>query len=349
MNKFNYFMNSQKSSPTQQYKAVTVGKESLNEELGMNESVIMELSSIATLVVSVIVLIYAVKSFLLKVGYKICCNISIASSIECEDKYISRITLENKKDRAAVIFKIYFKLGNNNYLLIEDFSDEPLILGPFEVYQKLFDPIIQYECSLRRIKLNNLLNNYKLKRRIVLSTTKGKHTVKASIRTWDTAKVFFKNPFIATINPKRLVYREKAYGSNVKFLVIINPGESNEEVVAVHKDDWQWHKFKHFKLTKDCLASKDKLEEFLEGRKEQGDFGNSVIEVIDFEKEVHKIKCKWDCDKNSFEAENLGFFEYELGGRLYLLRDKWKNKRKKKDRDCQNHIFHPWDKVMIDI
>src|SRR5439155_13648994 len=43
--------------------------------------------------------------------------------------------LENLKDRAVVIFKIYMKFGNNVFIEIDDFANNPLILKPFEVFK----------------------------------------------------------------------------------------------------------------------------------------------------------------------------------------------------------------------
>lgn len=87
--------------------------------------------SIVALIISIIALYYTIKAFMLKRGHNIRCDISTCSTVECDDDYVSSITLENIKDRATVIFSIYLKLGRSNYILLEDFEKEPLILKPF--------------------------------------------------------------------------------------------------------------------------------------------------------------------------------------------------------------------------
>lgn len=148
--------------------------------------------SVIALLVSLIALIYTIITFLLKSGHKIRCNYTTCSSREGEDNYISSLTLENLKDRATIIFDIYFKLGNNNYLEIESFEDSPLILKPFEVYHKDYDPVLFYSEGVDTIQINKLLNDDKLKKYVLLSTTDGKYVVKTNTKRWSTINVFFK-------------------------------------------------------------------------------------------------------------------------------------------------------------
>ena len=54
----------------------------------------------------------------------------MCSSVSCSDNYISSLTLENLKDRAVVILKIYLRLGHGYFVEIEDFENSPLILRP---------------------------------------------------------------------------------------------------------------------------------------------------------------------------------------------------------------------------
>ncbi len=142
------------------------------------DSLLTLIISLIALVISVVALYYTVITFLMKSGHKIRCDIRTCSSIACEDKYVSTITLENLKDRSTVIFSIYLRLGRGNYILLEDFDKEPLILKPFEVYQKSYEPIILYASGFKRIKIDKLLSNIDLTRSIILSTTDGQYVVK---------------------------------------------------------------------------------------------------------------------------------------------------------------------------
>jgi hypothetical protein len=44
----------------------------------------------------------------------------MASSVYCDDPYLSSLVIENLKDRAITIFEIYLKVGNHCYIQIED-------------------------------------------------------------------------------------------------------------------------------------------------------------------------------------------------------------------------------------
>lgn len=125
------------------------------------DSYISVINSIVALLVSVTALIYTVKTYLLKSGSQIRGRHSVTSTVYCDDKYVISIYLENMKDRATVIFKIYLLVGRNNYVEIEDFEDTPLIFQPFEVYSKTYDPIYFYAFNINRIKLNDLWSSKK--------------------------------------------------------------------------------------------------------------------------------------------------------------------------------------------
>jgi hypothetical protein len=87
------------------------------------ETIISSINSIVALLVSITALIYTVKTYILKSGAHVRGLFSIHSSISCEDKYVGRIALENMKDRATVIFKIYLLVGKNYYIELEDFEE----------------------------------------------------------------------------------------------------------------------------------------------------------------------------------------------------------------------------------
>ncbi len=137
----------------------------MTEENGQIINTLMaNITALVALIISIVALVYTIMAYFLKSGHSIRGNFSTASSIECDDKYVSSLTLENLKDRATVIFKIYLKIGNNYFLELEDNSDKPIIIGPFEVYQKNYEPIVYYSINTDRIKLDNLIDNPKVKK-----------------------------------------------------------------------------------------------------------------------------------------------------------------------------------------
>ena len=206
---------------------------------GMNsETIITGINSIVALLVSIAALIYTVKTYLLKSGSHIRGMFSVHSNIACEDKYVGSIALENLKDRATVIFKIYLMVGRNYYIELEDFEEAPLILKPFEAYSKQFEPVDFYSVSMKRIRLNDLLNSAKVKTKIVLSTSDGRYEVDEWINRWNPIIDFFRNHMTAVIQPIRSKYKDKSYGSNAKFIVDIKTGDGKEETVAIYPRDY---------------------------------------------------------------------------------------------------------------
>jgi hypothetical protein len=286
--------------------------------------------SIIALLISLIALIYTVLTYLLKSGHKITCNYTTCSSRECDDTYISSLTLENLKDRATVIFDIYLKLGNNNYLQIESFENSPLILKPFEVYHKEYDPVLVYSEGVDTIQINKLLNDDKVKKFVLLSTTDGKYVVKTNTKRWDTINVFFKNYFRAIIRPQRLFHKDRAYGSNVKFLLILKYKNGNEEVVPLHDGDEKIRIFKNFTLTKESLSTKAKLEEYIRLQKNQNKIDFDEFEALSLSERINEVKSTY---KQSLTAEAISYFKYHLTGRLFTIKQNRKldkeNKRRK--------------------
>ncbi len=290
------------------------------------------LISIFALLISTIAMYFTIIAFRLKSGQKFRCGFSTCSTIECEDKYISSITIENLKDRASVIFKIFAKYGRNNYLLIEDFSDTPLILKPFEVYHKKYDPILFYSTGTDIAKLDKIFDNQKVKCRILLTTTNGRYIVKSNTKHWDPIVPFFRNFYTAIIDPVRLKFKDKNYGSNVKYLAIFKYDNDKEQVISIKKEDYKNVLFTKFQLTKESLETKNSLLLFLKKQKTNGNISFDKIEVFDFGEDVDRIKNEYK--RNLIYIEPYNFFYYNILGKILTIIDKYKmelsNRRNKK-------------------
>lgn len=297
----------------------------------MEESTTSLLNSIVAMIISITALIYTVKSYLLKSGQKIRCSYSTSSSIECDDNYISRITLENLKDKAVVIFSIYLKIGENYYLELEDFENSPLILKPFEAYQKNFDAVICYSVSMKRISVNSLLKDNSVKKRMILSTSNGKYEVSTNIKRWDPISDFFKNHMTAVININRLFHKGKSYGSNVKYLLEFKFEDEIEQVIPIRNGDERLKIFTNFQLTKDSLESKEKLLKFIELQKTKGNIKYLQVEVHDFQEACRNIFKQYD--NEIIEANYYGKFKYKILGRLFTVIDNYKLKYQNRKRN----------------
>ena len=282
--------------------------------------------SLIALVISLIALIYTVRTYLLKSGNNIRGSFGTCSSIACEDKYISNIVLENTKDKSSVIFAIYLKISNNNYLEIENFKENPLILKPFEVYSKEYDPIEFYSVSDSRIKIDKLIDNKKVKKQLILSTTDGMYKVSSRVEKWSPISTFFNNYSTAIIRIRRSMYKDRGYGQNVKYIVELKIDADQEEIIPIYANDYERKIFSKFSLTEESLQSKDKFEIFLLDKKEKNILQCSSVSVKDLDswrKENFKFY-----NKDIFEAKNLGWIKYYVGGRLYTLFSNYKLKRK---------------------
>lgn len=298
----------------------------MNEEIGNFISLI---NSIVALIISVIALIYTVKTYLLKSGSNVRGTYRTCSSIFCDDKYVSSVTLENLKDRSTIIFSIHLKIGHNYLLEVENFENAPLILKPFEVYQKEYDAIDLYSVNMKRIRLDNLFNNEKVKKQLLLSTSDGKYVVNDYIHIWNPIVDFFKNNLTAVIIINRGTYKGKSYGGNTKFIVDIKLDNGKEEVVAIYPHDYERRRFNGFKLTEESLESKEQLENFLY---EQVRLGNLLCSEIT----VHDIK-SWNQEnydiqyKESYEAKYYNWFTYRVIGLvLTKYRSYWLRRTNKK-------------------
>lgn len=307
-------------------------------------NIISSINSIVALLVSIAALIYTAKTYLLKSGSQVRGQFSVHSSISCEDKYVGSLALENMKDRATVIFKIYLLVGRNYFIELEDFEDNPLILKPFEIYAKQFDPVDFYSVSMKRINLNNLLDSKKTKSRLVLSTADGRYDVKEWINRWNPIVDFFRNHMTAVIQPIRSTYKGRSYGSNAKYIVDVKTASGKEETIAIYPRDYEVYRFRNFRIPREALDSKDAFEEFLYEKASEGNLNCVDIVVTDIEewrKEIYK-----DHDGEVIEAKPYGWFTYVVLGRAFTILSDLKLKRKnRKMRKSANKKFQPTQKT----
>lgn len=295
-----------------------VNMEWVNNETIVN--IISIINMVLTSILTSIALIFAIKSYKLKSGQSIRGLYSTASSIACEDGFISSIELENYKDKAIIIYIIYLKIGHNCYIELETFEDNPLILNPFEVYKKNYDPIDLYSVNSNRVSIEKLLGNRKIKHSIVLSTSNGKYKVKKSIKYWDVTGKSFKNHMTAIVRPNRSIYKSKSYGCNAKYLVDLKYHNGFEDVIPIYKE--KYDVFKNFTISSENIQSKSKLEFLLNQMKLQGKLTCTEFEVIDignFREEMYKRY-----EKDIYDIEHANWVTYHIVGRLITILDDYK-------------------------
>lgn len=276
---------------------------------------------ITALVVSAFALYFAAKNYGRKAGILVRGSFGTCSSVDCDDVYVASVVLENLKDRAVTIFGIYLQVGHNYYIDVEGFEQNPLVLKPFETWKGEYGPIEMYAVSSTRVHINDLLQDRKVRKRLVLSTTDGRYIVPASIRGWNPIGEMFKNVFAGVLRPVRNEFKGQPLGGNIRFVLEITHHNGREEIIPIREADYQVSRFRHFRLTKESLSSKAALEQFL---------ADVVIE--------NKLNCKQFKvhDLNSWRetelkfyrngslphtAEPRGWFTYFVVGRLLSFKD----------------------------
>lgn len=148
----------------------------------------MDLNKIITilsLTISFLSLGYAARAFSLKNKIKIRGSFSPIRDFNYKDRYFGSICLENMKDRRVAIYKIYIRINYLNYLLIESFDENPLVLDSFEIFKREYSPVNYYISDLLQYKFDiNKSIISKSKKEIVLSTNFGKYIVRKDISKW---------------------------------------------------------------------------------------------------------------------------------------------------------------------
>lgn len=269
------------------------------------------------LVISIVALVYTVKAYVLKAGIDVRCNWTIASSRESDDMYVSNLTLENNRDRSLVIFKIHLKIGHNYYVQLEDHKEKPLVIAPFEVYQKEYPMPVRHMVHSRRVNLNNLLRQWNTPRKIILSTTQGPFVISKGVQSWDPAWLSLKNEATIVVKTKHLPYRETFYGGNVKFIVELYFSPTHSQIIPLLPRDHQLPIFQHFRLTPDSLSSALKLKSYLQKQKRLGRLPYKRIHIVDFQ---HEIEKRYEFfQQPAVDAEYMGWFRYYIVERIMTM------------------------------
>jgi hypothetical protein len=278
--------------------------------------------TIAALCISLVALIVTLMNYRRKAGRLIRGSFSVASSVSCDDPYLSKVVIENLKDRALTIFGIYLKVGSNCYIEIEDFESAPLILRAFETYHKQYGPIEFYGVNLKRTALRGLLSDPNIKKHLVLSTSEGKYVVPAPIRTWSPVETYFKNHLTAVVRPVRSTYKGRDIGSNVQFVIAFVSDDGTEEIVPVHPNDYQVVLFRRFQLSKEALATKETLEAYLRTKIEEGTLVCKSFTVVDMQD--WRARAHSQYTSNVIEAPVYSRFQYYIVGKVVT----WHSNRK---------------------
>lgn len=270
--------------------------------------------AVAAICISTLALFVAIKNYWRKAGVFVRGSFSMASSRDCNDRYVSSLILENLKDRAITVFSVYLRVGHNYYVQVEDFDDKPLLLRAYESYHREYGPIQFYGINSNRMKLDALLESPKVPKRLVLSTSEGKYVVPSAIQRWSPIGDFFRNHMTAVVHPVKTVFKGEHIGGNIRYVIEFFGESGSSEIVLIHPDDYRLQKFRRFSLTRESLESAAALNEYFN---EQGKSGKLVCRSF----KVHEVHA-WRERAAEFytgpliEARHYSFLQYHALGWL---------------------------------
>lgn len=282
--------------------------------MSLDSTVLLVWLSVATFVVALVAAVYAIRAFWLKSGLEIRGSASLMQSITSEDRYIHEVTLENLKDRAVVIFKIFLEVGHGYFIELEDFEAEPLILRPFEAVRRKYEPMDHYSVGMRRIRMDGLLGNPTVRRRLVLATSQGRYNVSRWVNRWDPISLCFANHATGIVRPIRSTLDGRSFGSGTKYVLKLQGVGLADEVIPIYPRDYQVKKFRRFQLSLESLQSKEALETFLLERAIAGELRCSALEVFDLEEWRREAYASQVLD--TIDANPRGWFVYHVLGRV---------------------------------
>ena len=247
--------------------------------------------ALASFAIAALALVFSIRLDWRKTGMDIRCDFSVASSAWCAERWVAEVRLENVKDRSVSIYKIYLEVGHGLYIEVEEFTDNPLTLDAYSVYQKKYDPIEFYSAGMRRVI--GFLDDKKTRQRILLTTSQGRYYPKRRTNTFNDPflDTILKNYTTGVVLPVRWEHKGRCYGSEAKFVVTFVNADGEDEVVPIYPRDYEIEKFRNFRLTREAIESKQALEYYLQEQVTAGKLSCLDIDVIDlepFKQEVFK-------------------------------------------------------------
>jgi hypothetical protein len=222
-----------------------------------------------TVGIAIITFIPAYASYRMKSSTKITARYVWSSDLLYQDTYVNSITLENHKDKSEAIFGIYLRLGRNVYIELEEFSERPLILPPFEAVTRTLSPVSHYSYGSTIIDINEAFRKKHLKRSIILSTSRGKYKTKSSKGRWHPRSESLRNDNIAALYCTRV---ENVNTKGNKYVLPTNAlyimyftQDGKDKQSSIFGGEFSHQNDKNFAITEESLQCKEVLLKHLRG------------------------------------------------------------------------------------
>ena len=240
------------------------------------------------------------------------------SSIATKEQWISKLELQNMKDRSVTIYEIFIELGHGMFVQIEDRTQHPLVLEPYGYFTREYDPVETYVMGNRQ--LIKVLDSVKSIRRVVLVTSQGRYYPKGGLRKWHPIlQGLSKNHATGVVRPVRRTYKEHCYGSEVNFIVTFTNSDDTEEVIPIYPRDHELKKFRNFQLTKEATESKEALERLLQDQIDAEILSCKSFDIFDPQPARQLLMEQYPV---TLEMTNLGWFQYNVVARVQTVLEK---------------------------
>lgn len=305
----------------------TEGEEPAALETHLND--LAPFIALASVAIATLAAVFAIRGDRRKSGIDIRADFTVASAVSSAERWVAKVRLENLKDRTVNIYKIYLEVGHGLHIEVEDFTERPLSLDAYGVYQQEYDPVDFYSHGLSRV--TGFLSDEKVRQRLVLTTVQGRYYPKRGTKTFDDPflDTILRNYYTGVVHPMRLTYKGRSYGSNAKFVVELITDDGAEERVPIYPHDYQIRKFSNFSLTRESLDSQPALERFLREQIAEGRLSRHDFKVVDLE------ALRQDVFKEYSGARTVapqGWFDNKIVGRGLTLWDKFNRARQNRAR-----------------
>lgn len=177
----------------------------------------------------------------------------------------------------------------------------------------------------KRIDLNHLFENDRVKKRLVLSTGDGKYVVQSFIPRWHPVGEFFRNYMAGVVRPVRSTFKDKHLGGNMKYVVEFVGNDGKEEIVPLHPRDHELQTFRAFRLTPEALNSKETLEQYLAQQRQAGTLKCASVIVHDID--VWRRASHEFYKGPTMRAPLHSALQFHIVGRGLAAYDSWRMKR----------------------
>ena len=280
--------------------------------------------SAASFVVAIIALVIAVRGDKRKTGVDIRCNFSVYRSIHSGEPWVNAVTLQNEKDRSVAVYKIYLEFKHGLYVELDDFTANPVVIGPYGVWHQKYDPVEFYVENMHRI--TNIFDESRDQMRIMVTTSDGRHHPKRPKRFFDPITYgLSKNFSTMTVQPLRLQLDGRDYGSEAKYVCTVTDPNGHEHRYPIYPDINIAQTVHGVRLTTESMQSPDRVRQFMLLQIEGGKINAIGVDVLDIEPFRENLAKEY---RTTLPYESLGWFKYKVVARWLTLLENIKERRR---------------------